>query len=197
MKTKEHSGHDTGQAGTMRIVRINAGLNRRRFLTGSGLASIGVSVLGAGTLLSGAGDALAQSFSAFGPDAGRLLLRMARDIFPHDKLAEKFYLHAIAPYEQAAAADPALKKLFCEGLAQLNAAAETMRARPYLDIAAEPDRVAVLKSIESTPFFQRIKGDLVTGLYNNQGVFAQFGYEGSSWQHGGYLHRGFDDIDWL
>ena len=28
-------------------------------------------------------------------------------------------------------------------------------------------------------------------------VWAHIGYEGSSFERGGYLQRGFDDIDWL
>ncbi len=42
-----------------------------------------------------------------------------------------------------------------------------------------------------------MKGDLVTGLYDNKAVWPLFGYEGSSWEKGGYLNRGFNDIDWL
>ena len=38
---------------------------------------------------------------------------------------------------------------------------------------------------------------LVTGFYDNKAVWPLFGYEGSSWEKGGYLNRGFDDIDWL
>ena len=35
------------------------------------------------------------------------------------------------------------------------------------------------------------------GLYDNKTLFPLFGYEGSSWEKGGYVNRGFDDIDWL
>ena len=38
---------------------------------------------------------------------------------------------------------------------------------------------------------------LVVSLYNQPAVWAKLGYEGSSAEHGGYIHRGFDDIDWL
>jgi hypothetical protein len=34
-------------------------------------------------------------------------------------------------------------------------------------------------------------------LYNNPLVWQAFGYEGASFDHGGYLERGFDDLGWL
>ena len=37
----------------------------------------------------------------------------------------------------------------------------------------------------------------VASLYNNPEVWPKFGYEGSSAEHGGYINRGFSDIDWL
>jgi hypothetical protein len=42
-----------------------------------------------------------------------------------------------------------------------------------------------------------VRGGLVTGLYNQKEVWPLFGYEGESYSQGGYIDRGFDDIDWL
>jgi hypothetical protein len=67
----------------------------------------------------------------------------------------------------------------------------------YLDIGWERDRVDVLRSIEDEPFFQQIRGGLVTGLYNQKEVWPLFGYEGESFTKGGYIDRGFNDINWL
>lgn len=197
MHAKKGNVPDTSQSGVMRIVDKSNKLSRRGFLKGSGLASIGITVLGASTLLTSSTEAFSQSFTALGPDAGKVLLVMARDIFPHDKLAEKYYMHAIEPYDVAATKDPALKKLLTDGIALLNASSQKMMGKSYTAIPDEPSRVAVLKSIESTSFFQKIRGDLVTGLYNNKEVFTLLGYEGSSWEKGGYVNRGFNDIDWL
>jgi hypothetical protein len=197
MNTKKESGPDASDSGVMRIVDKSRRLNRRGFLKGSGMASIGITVMSVGTLLGSSTEAFAQSFTTLGADAGKVLLMMVRDIFPHDKLAEKYYMHAIEPYDAGASKDPELKKLLSDGIAQLNAASQKMTGKNYTDIARELDRVAVLQSIESSPFFQKIKGGLVTGLYNNKEVFTLLGYEGSSWEKGGYLNRGFNDIDWL
>ncbi len=46
-------------------------------------------------------------------------------------------------------------------------------------------------------FSRRLRGDLIVSLYNNKEVWPKFGYEGSSAEHGGYINRGFADIDWL
>lgn len=197
MYTKKENELDASNPGVMRIIDKSNKLSRRGFLKGSGLASISITVLSASTLLTSSTEAFAQSFTALGPDAGKVLLLMARDIFPHDKLAEKYYMHAIEPYDVAAAKDPALKMLLTDGIALLNTSSQKMMGKSYTGIPEELSRVEVLKSIESTPFFQKIKGDLVTGLYNNKKIFALFGYEGSSWEKGGYVNRGFNDIDWL
>lgn len=182
------------QPSTMRMVEKRIRLTRRGFIKG---ASLGVSVLGAGALLAAPAEVMAQSFTVLGSDAGLVLLKMARDIFPHERVADKFYLHAIAPYDADAARDPALKALLLDGIAQLNASARQLHGMEYLSIAEEARRVDVLRAIEGSAFFQKIKGGLVTGLYNNTELFALFGYEGSSWEKGGYVNRGFNDIDWI
>lgn len=190
----EHQPHPDSQPPTMRMVEKRIRLTRRGFLKS---ASVGVSVLGTGALLAAPAEVMAQSFTVLGSDAGLVLLKMARDIFPHDRVADKFYMHAIAPYDADAARDPALKALLLDGIAQLNASARQLHGMDYLAIAEEAQRVAVLRAIEDSAFFQKIKGGLVTGLYNNPELFPLFGYEGSSWEKGGYVNRGFNDIDWI
>jgi hypothetical protein len=34
-------------------------------------------------------------------------------------------------------------------------------------------------------------------LYDNEMAFKALGYPGSSWEHGGYIARGFQDLKWL
>ncbi len=83
------------------------------------------------------------------------------------------------------------------GITELNAAAVAAGHADYLTIGWEDDRVAVLKAIESGVFFQTIRAGLVTGLYNQKAIWPIFGYEGESFSLGGYIERGFDDINWL
>lgn len=181
----------------MRVLDKTPKINRRGFLKGGGLAAIGVSVVSATGLMMPPSEAFAAGFEVLGADTGKTLLRMARDIFPHDRLADKYYAQAVEPYDQAAAKDAQLKQLIADGVRDLNALAKKRFAKKYAEIPKEADRVALLKAIESSPFFQKVKGDLVTGLYNNKAVWPLLGYEGSSWEKGGYINRGFDDIDWL
>jgi hypothetical protein len=189
---------DTDQAATtMRRLDKRPRVDRRGFLRGSGLAAIGVTVVPVSTLTLAPAEVFAQSFETLGAETGKTLIRMARDIFPHDKLPDRFYVQGVQPYDAKAAKDPALKKLIGEGVASLDERARKRFGKPYAQVPAEADRVALLKEIEPSPFFQKIKGDLVTGLYDNKELWPLLGYEGSSWEKGGYLARGFDDIDWL
>ncbi len=181
----------------MRVVEKRVTVSRRAFLKGSGMAAAGMTALSAGSLMLPAREALAAEFTHLGADVGKTLLVMARDIFPHDKISDRFYMLAIEPYDAAAAKDAALGKLIADGVAQLNALAQSRFKLPYAEVPAETDRVTLLYAIERGAFFQKIKGDMVTGFYNNKAVWPLFGEEGSSWEKGGYVDRGFDDIDWL
>ena len=53
------------------------------------------------------------------------------------------------------------------------------------------------KAIEQGALFKKLRGDLLVTLYNNKEVWPKFGYEGASADKGGYINRGFNDIDWL
>lgn len=196
MKSPQPAGPGTGTGTTMRTLRKQPTVSRRGFLRGGGLAAIGVTVTPA-ALAQPPREAMTAPFRALGPATARTLVAMSRDIFPHDKLSDRYYVDAIAPLEKSAAGDKATRALLQQGVAALDAAARERFGRPYGELAREGDRVALLQAIETTPFFQKVRGELVTGLYNNKAVWPLLGYEGSSWEKGGYLHRGFDDIDWL
>ena len=58
-------------------------------------------------------------------------------------------------------------------------------------------RLQVVKAIEGTPFFNTVRGQCVTSLYDNDMAYAVFGYPGSAWEKGGYITRGFQDLKWL
>jgi len=121
---------------------------------------------------------------------------MSRDIFPHDRLGDDAYARAIAPYD-VAAADSKVKELFVKGVEALDAAAVKIASKPYAAVATEAERVQALKAIEGTPLFAKVRGDLVVSLYNQKEVWAKLGYEGPSAPQGGYINRGFDDLNWL
>lgn len=167
-----------------------AGLTRRQLLTNAIAAST--------TLMVGAGfvaapdAAWAIETEALAPETMATLIQMARDIYPHDRVGDEYYVVAVKGYDTAEAA-PGIE----EGIAALNAAAVAAGHASYLAVGWEADRVALLRAMQTTPFFQQIRGGLVTGLYNQKAVWPLFGYEGESFSQGGYLTRGFDDINWL
>ncbi|WP_354673933.1 gluconate 2-dehydrogenase subunit 3 family protein [Cupriavidus alkaliphilus] len=191
MKTSQSAG------AAMRTLVKQPTVTRRGFLRGSGLAAIGVTVITPAALAQPPRNALTASFRALGPATARTLVVMSRDVFPHDKLSDRYYTDAIAPLEKAAVGDQKTRVLLQQGVTALDAAARERFGKPYAEIAREADRVTLLRTIEETPFFQKVRGELVTGLYNNKVVWPLLGYEGSSWEKGGYLQRGFNDIDWL
>jgi len=131
------------------------------------------------------------------PETMRTLIIMARDVYPHDRLADKFYAVAMKPYETKAATDPALKAMVEDGVITLDTLAKAKHGAPYAELGWEDQRTAILRQIEDSAFFQAVRGGLVVSLYNQEELWPIFGYEGSSADKGGYIDRGFSDISWL
>jgi hypothetical protein len=130
-------------------------------------------------------------------DTYAALVQISRDLYPHDQLEDKFYATAVDALDQAAASDPAARDMLEAGVADLNAAASAAHGSTYVGTSAEAARVALLKEREQSAFVQKVRGNLVTGIYNNEEVWPIFGYEGESASKGGYIDRGFNDLDWL
>ena len=57
--------------------------------------------------------------------------------------------------------------------------------------------LSLLRRVEDLEFFGFIRRTTVLNLYGDPDVLKALGYEGESFSQGGYLHRGFDDLDWL
>lgn len=181
----------------MRTLDKKMKVSRRGFLAGSGMTALGTVALASGAVLIDPKGAWGVELKALQPETMATVIQMARDIFPHDGFPTLFYVKAVQPYDDAAATDAAVKALFEEGVTDLDAKAREAHGRGYLEIAWEDDRVALLKEIEAGPLFTKMRGDLVVTLYNQPEVWGKLGYEGPSAPFGGYLYRGFDDIDWL
>ncbi len=166
------------------------GLTRRELLSRS--ITAGASFVVGGGFVAGADAAWAMETAALKPETMVTLIQMARDIYPHDQVADEYYAAAVKGYDTAEAAEG-----IEAGIAALNAAARGKGHADYLSIGWERDRVDILRDMENSAFFQQIRGGLVTGLYNQKAVWPLFGYEGESYSQGGYIDRGFDDINWL
>jgi hypothetical protein len=142
-------------------------------------------------------DAWAEGATTLAPATMKTLVKVARDIYPHDFLVDSYYITAVKPWDGKAAKDPAVKAMIEDGVKRLDQDAQDRHKLPYAQVAWESDRVTLLQGIEQTTFFKALRSDLVVSLYNQEELWPKFGYEGSSAEHGGYIKRGFDDINWL
>jgi hypothetical protein len=179
----------------MREVDRRSKYDRRVFLKGAATA-VPVAAVATSTGI-GINDAWAEDATALTPATLKTLVKVARDIYPHDMLVDSYYITAVKPWDGKAAKDPAVKAMIEGGVARLDQDARDSHKVPYAEVKWEADRVKLLQGIEQTEFFNTIRGDLVVSLYNQKEVWPKFGYEGSSAEHGGYIKRGFADIDWL
>jgi hypothetical protein len=168
-------------------------LSRRDLLKSFGAATV-VAMSGA---IVHPGEGWAMEATALKPETMRTLVKMARDTYPHDQLADRFYAVAMKSFDTQAASDAAFKAMVEDGVIALDTVAQARHGVAYVDVGWEIDRVALLKEMEDGTFFQKVRGNLVTGLYNNEEVWPIFGYQGESASKGGYINRGFDDIAWL
>jgi len=141
--------------------------------------------------------AWAQDAKTLAPHTMATMVKVARDIYPHDHIGDVFYIRAVTPWDAKAGKDTKVKAVVDEGVGRLNADARDRHGSDYLGVMWEADRVALLRGIEHTAFFRTLRADLVVSLYNQPEIWPKFGYEGSSAEYGGYLNRGFNDVDWL
>lgn len=163
----------------------------RRQLLSRGVSAGAGFVIGSGFVAANDG-AWATEMNALKPETMATLIQMARDIYPHDHVGDEFYAAAVKGYDVPDAVDETEA-----GILMLDEAARGAGFDNYLGAGWEKDRVAILRSIEGSGFFQKVRGGLVTGLYNQKAVWPLFGYEGESFSQGGYIDRGFDDISWI
>ncbi len=166
------------------------GLTRRQLLSRS-LSAGALAMVGTG-FIAAPDAAWAVEVTTITPEQMATLLQMARDIYPHDQVPDQFYAVAVKGYDSEEQ-----KALVAEGVAALDAAAKAAGFDSYVAAGWEEDRVKLLQGMETTPFFQTVRSGLVTGLYNQKEVWPIFGYQGESFSQGGYIERGFNDIDWL
>ncbi|MFT0861420.1 Twin-arginine translocation pathway signal [Ancylobacter sp. G4_0304] len=169
------------------------GVSRRTLLAGFG--AVGALMVSGVAVLSPR-EAWGLEVANLKPETMRTLIVMARDVYPHDRIPNRYYAIAMKPYETEAA-DPAAKALIENGVSTLDTLAKGRYGVPYADVGWEEQRTSLLREIEDSAFFQKVRGGLVVSLYNQEEVWPIFGYEGASAEKGGYIDRGFDDIAWL
>ncbi len=176
--------------------QIPPNINRRTFLKTGSSTLIALTVVPGGVIM-GSNNAWAATASNLQAETFATLVQACRDIYPHDHLADSFYATVVEGFDKTSGESDEDKTMFEQGVAALDNAAMDAHGVGYRNVGWELQRVNILRDMESDPFFQKLRGTLVTGIYNNPDVWPIFGYEGESASKGGYLNRGFDDIDWL
>ena len=121
-----------------------------------------------------------------------LLADVSRLLFPHDRLADTIYLDVVRDIDSDMHTQKNIKTLIARLTKILNDKADG----DWLS-AAMSKKLGLLKTLQGSEVFSYLHNRTIESLYRNPEVWKLFGYQGSSIEHGGYLHRGFDDIDWL
>jgi hypothetical protein len=78
-----------------------------------------------------------------------------------------------------------------DGLAKLNEVA----GGDFTALDADK-QIAAMNKLEETSFFSDMLNKTQFYFYNNKALWPKFGYEGSSWENGGYFNSGFNDVKW-
>ncbi len=116
----------------MRVIDRRTKVSRRSFLKGGGAATVGLIALTVGSGMIAARDgAWAMPVENLKSETMQTLIQMARDIYPHDHLSDRFYAVAVSGYDKAAATDAALKGMIEEGVAGLDTIAQSLHGARY------------------------------------------------------------------
>ena len=162
-------------------------MNRRDFLAASGILS-GLLVAGGPLSLIAPGRAWALDLKSLTSSQGATLMSIARTIAPHDGLEDAAYALVVKAIDAAASADEHIRASVGSGLTGLgeNFASQT-----------EAARIQALKAVERSEFFRLVRSTTLGNLYSSAIAYTHFGYEGEAFSKGGYLMRGFNELNWL
>jgi hypothetical protein len=173
------------------VPRLPLPLVRRDFLKGSGVL-MGTLATGSALALLAPSTVWAVELKVLSQAEGQALLKLGRTLYPHAKLPDAVYALLAKDLDAAAAGDAATASLLKAGITGLDQATGGSFAR-----ASEAKRLAAVKAIEGSPFFNTVRGKCITSLYDNDMAYTVFGYPGASYDKGGYITRGFQDLKWL
>jgi hypothetical protein len=157
--------------------------NRRRFLAASLVFS--ASAVSGVTWLRGAA-------AWAGSRDGTTLAGFGRRLFPHAGMADAVYARVMDNVLMSLASISASDDV----LMLTQQALDSQQDKPWaeLDAAAQ---IRAIENIQGEEYFAAVLGTARFAFYNDMAVWAHMQYPGSSKEFGGYVQRGFDDIDWL
>jgi hypothetical protein len=114
----------------------------------------------------------------------------ARTVYPHDALPDDVYARVADKLAEAAREDSGTARTIEDGVFALNG------GRPFAELSPD-EQLETLKGIESSDFFELVRSTAVVEIYSDERTWQLVGYEGPSFDKGGYINRGFNDLDWL
>jgi hypothetical protein len=120
------------------------------------------------------------------------LAALARTLYPHDAVPDVVYDRVPATIAEAVREDAAQARIVSDGVADLDRRGE----QPFTQRTAE-QRLADAEAIAGSEFFALVRSTAVVEVYSDPATWRALGYEGPSFAKGGYVRRGFDDLDWL
>jgi hypothetical protein len=164
---------------------------RRRFLVAAiSLAGLGATPLPVAILRSSA----AWANSDAGEDSAQLMAmtKLARHLFPYDRLADSVFAEVLGEVLAITVADPSTEKL----LQSLEDKLDEQSARPWASLDND-EQLRMIVRLQNSALFESVLGLVRFRLHYHPEVWELLGYPGSSVEYGGYVDRGFDDIDWL
>ncbi len=166
-------------------------INRRDFIIKSGAYGLSAIVISGSTIIDYR-EAWGLEVKHLKPESMKTIIQIARDIYPHDRVPDRYYAIACKSFD---ASD--FKAEIESAITFLNKLSQAKFKSDYINVGWEKERVSLLEQIEDTKMFISLRGSLITSLYNQKEIWPIFGYQGASYEHGGYIDRGFNDIDWL
>lgn len=116
-----------------------------------------------------------------------VLASVAFDLFPYQSLSPELYVKVANSI--LALNDPRVT----EGLKQLH---DLSDQQSWLKIS-DDQRINILTTLQQSEFFGLMRANTIAVIYSEPAFFELVGYGGSAIEFGGYINRGFDDIDWL
>ena len=165
----------------------NKKTTRRRFLVAAiTFSAVAANIPGTTWLKSSA------AWAASTDDSDGLLAHMARCLFPHDGISDNVYAEVMSGVLTATADDPSMTAM----LQSAETAFNSKRGKPWMSLD-ETEQIAVIRELQNEAFFAAVLATVRGHFYYHPAVWQHLDYPGSSREYGGYINRGFDDIDWL
>ena len=157
-------------------------ISRRSFLAGAFATSVYASLWSIDT-------AKATITAGSKKEDKEILMKMVRTLYPHDRFPDGPYLRTTDDVINKGNSSPEKAIMLQEGI-------DKLKADSFNKMNFEK-ATKYLTDMGRTEFFEHVRGTTTVTLYNDKETWELLGYEGYSYDKGGYINRGFNDLDWL